>query len=198
MAPLLSCNLNSLMESLMSNLSLFIVDGLYFLFEKFQYFHVILYALKFLCGVSRFRILFKKLLFSFLKEVIILGTYRVLTIWGFVTSVLGSCLFALPFNLQTLIPMHSLHFYSVELPLDKCRNFLICLYFMPLTFSLLLFFFLFCKFPLAIYFTYGNVSFHVTLSIYLTLFPFISPSSPLLLMSISLFSMSVSPLLPCK
>ena len=47
------------------------------------------------------------------------------------------------------------------------------------------------KFPLAIYFTYGNVSFHVTLSIHLTL------SSPLP-MSISLFSMSVSPLLPCK
>ena len=37
------------------------------------------------------------------------------------------------------------------------------------------------KFPLAIYFTYGNVSFHVTLSIHLTL------SSPLP-MSISLFS----------
>ena len=37
----------------------------------------------------------------------------------------------------------------------------------------------------------GNVSFHVTLSIHLTLsFP--------LPMSISLFSMSVSPLLPCK
>ena len=47
------------------------------------------------------------------------------------------------------------------------------------------------KFPLAIYFTYGNVSFHVTLSIHLTL------SSPLA-MSISLFSMSVSPLLPCN
>ena len=47
------------------------------------------------------------------------------------------------------------------------------------------------KFPLAIYFTYGNVSFHVTLSIHLTL------SSPLP-MSISLFSMSVSPLLPYK
>ena len=47
------------------------------------------------------------------------------------------------------------------------------------------------KFPLAIYFTYGNVSFHVTLSIHLTL------SSPLP-MSISVFSMSVSPLLPCK
>ena len=45
------------------------------------------------------------------------------------------------------------------------------------------------KFPLAIYFTYGNVSFHVTLSIHLT------HSSPLH-MSISLFS--VSPLLPCK
>ena len=43
----------------------------------------------------------------------------------------------------------------------------------------------------AVYFTYSNVSFHVTLSIHLTL------SSPLL-MSISLFSMSVSPLLPCK
>ena len=38
------------------------------------------------------------------------------------------------------------------------------------------------------YFTYGNVSFHVTPSIYLTL------SSPLPV-SISLFSMSVSPLL---
>ena len=47
------------------------------------------------------------------------------------------------------------------------------------------------KFLLAIYFTYGNVSFHVTLSICLTL------SSPLP-MSISLFSTSVSPLLPCK
>ena len=45
--------------------------------------------------------------------------------------------------------------------------------------------------PLAIYFTYGNVSFHVTLCIHLTL------SSPLPV-SISLFSMSVSPLLPCK
>ena len=44
---------------------------------------------------------------------------------------------------------------------------------------------------LAIYFTYGNVRFHVTLAIHLT------PSSPLP-MSISLFSMSVSPLLPCK
>jgi len=47
------------------------------------------------------------------------------------------------------------------------------------------------KLPLAIYFTYGNVSFHVTLSIHLTL------SSPLP-MSISLFCMSVSPLLPSK
>ena len=47
------------------------------------------------------------------------------------------------------------------------------------------------KFPLAIYFIYGNVSFHVTLSIHLTL---LSP----LLMSISLFSVSISPLLPCK
>ena len=47
------------------------------------------------------------------------------------------------------------------------------------------------KFPLAIYFTYANVSFHVTLSIHLTL------SSPLS-MSISLFSMSDFPLLPCK
>ena len=47
------------------------------------------------------------------------------------------------------------------------------------------------KFPLTIYFTYGNVSFHVTLSIHLTL------SSPLP-MSISLFSMSVSLLLACK
>ena len=41
------------------------------------------------------------------------------------------------------------------------------------------------KFPLPIYFTYGNISFHVTLSIHLTL------SSPLP-MSISLFSISVS------
>ena len=40
-------------------------------------------------------------------------------------------------------------------------------------------------------YTYGNVSFHVTLSIHLTL------SSPLP-MSISVFFMSVSPLLPCK
>ena len=43
------------------------------------------------------------------------------------------------------------------------------------------------KFLLAIYFTYGNVSFHVTLFIYLTL------SSPLPV-SVSLSSMSVSPL----
>ena len=47
------------------------------------------------------------------------------------------------------------------------------------------------EFLLATYFTYGNVSFHVTLSIHLT------PYSPLS-MSISLFSMSVSPLLSCK
>ena len=47
------------------------------------------------------------------------------------------------------------------------------------------------KFPLAIYFTYGDVSVHVTLSIHLTL-------SSLLPLSISLFSVSVSPLLPCK
>ena len=47
------------------------------------------------------------------------------------------------------------------------------------------------EFLLAIYFTYGNMSFPVSLSIHLTL------SSPLP-MSISLFSMSVSPLLPCK
>ena len=47
------------------------------------------------------------------------------------------------------------------------------------------------KFPLAINFTYGNVSFHATLSIHLTL------SSPLPML-ISLFSMSVSPLLPRK
>ena len=47
------------------------------------------------------------------------------------------------------------------------------------------------KFPLVIYFIYGNVSFHDTLSIHFRL------SSPLP-MSISLFSMSVSPLLPCK
>jgi len=47
------------------------------------------------------------------------------------------------------------------------------------------------KFPLAIYFTYGNINFHGTLSVHLTL------SSPLPL-SISLFSMSVSPLLPCR
>ena len=44
---------------------------------------------------------------------------------------------------------------------------------------------------LTIYFTYANVSFHVTLSIHLTL-------SSLLPTSISLFSMSVSPLLSCK
>ena len=44
---------------------------------------------------------------------------------------------------------------------------------------------------LAIYFTHVNISFHVTLSIHLTL------SSPLP-MSTSLFSMSVSELLPCK
>ena len=47
------------------------------------------------------------------------------------------------------------------------------------------------NFPLAIYFTYGNVSFHVSLSIHLTL------SSPLP-MSVSLFSMCVSPSLTCK
>uniref|UniRef100_A0AC11ESZ2 Uncharacterized protein n=1 Tax=Ovis aries TaxID=9940 RepID=A0AC11ESZ2_SHEEP len=47
------------------------------------------------------------------------------------------------------------------------------------------------KFPLAVCSTYGNVSFHVTLSIHLTL------SSPLP-MSISLFAMSVSPLLSFK
>ena len=47
------------------------------------------------------------------------------------------------------------------------------------------------KFLLAIYITHGKVSFHVTLSILLTL------SCPLT-MSISLFSMSASPLLPCK
>ena len=47
------------------------------------------------------------------------------------------------------------------------------------------------KFPMAIYFTYGNVSFHVTLAIHLTLSSHLS-------MSISLFYMSVSPLLPCK
>ena len=47
------------------------------------------------------------------------------------------------------------------------------------------------KFPLAIYFIYGNVSFHVTLSLHLTL------SSPLP-MSISLFSMSASPFLLCR
>ena len=43
---------------------------------------------------------------------------------------------------------------------------------------------LYSKFPLALYFTYGNISFRVTLSIHLTF------SSPLP-MSISLFSMSV-------
>ena len=47
------------------------------------------------------------------------------------------------------------------------------------------------KFLSAVYFTYGNVSFHVILTIHLTL-------SSSLHMSISLFSMSVSPLLPCK
>ena len=47
------------------------------------------------------------------------------------------------------------------------------------------------KFPLAIYFTYGNVSFPIAVSIHLTL----SSSLP---MSLSLFSMYVSPLLPCK
>ena len=47
------------------------------------------------------------------------------------------------------------------------------------------------KFALTIYFTYDNVSFHVTLFIHLIL------SSPRP-MSIILFSMSVSPLLPCK
>ena len=47
------------------------------------------------------------------------------------------------------------------------------------------------KIPSAIYFAYGNESFPVTLSIHLTLF------SPLI-MSIGLFSMSVSPLLPWR
>ena len=47
------------------------------------------------------------------------------------------------------------------------------------------------KSPLAIYFTYGNVSVPVILAIHLTL------SAPLP-MSISLFSLSVSPLLPWK
>ena len=47
------------------------------------------------------------------------------------------------------------------------------------------------KFPSVICFTYCNVSFHVTLSMHLTL------SSPLP-MSISLFCVSVSPLLPYK
>ena len=47
------------------------------------------------------------------------------------------------------------------------------------------------KFLLAIYLTYGHVSFHVTLSTHLTL------SSPLPV-SLILFSMSLSPLLPCK
>ena len=42
-----------------------------------------------------------------------------------------------------------------------------------------------------IYFTYGNVGFHVTLAIHLTL----SSSLPL---SISLFSMPVSSMMPCK
>ena len=41
------------------------------------------------------------------------------------------------------------------------------------------------KFPLALYFTYGNVSFQVTLSVYLTLSFLLSP--------LRLFSMSVSP-----
>jgi len=47
------------------------------------------------------------------------------------------------------------------------------------------------KFPLAIYFTYGNVSF-------MLLFPYISTISSPLPMSMSLFSISVSLLLPCK
>ena len=50
---------------------------------------------------------------------------------------------------------------------------------------------IYSKFPLAIYFTYSNVSFHVTLAIHLTL-------SCLLPMSMSPFSMSVPPLLPYK
>ena len=46
------------------------------------------------------------------------------------------------------------------------------------------------KFPLAIYFTYGNACFNVTLSIHPRLsFPTVSTS---------LFFMSASPLLPCK
>ena len=48
------------------------------------------------------------------------------------------------------------------------------------------------KFPLAIYFTYGNVSFHVTLSTYLTHASSPAPTP------ISLFSMCVSPMLPWK
>ena len=47
------------------------------------------------------------------------------------------------------------------------------------------------KFLLAIYFTYGNVSF-------MLLFPYISTISSPLPMSVSLFSISVSLLLPCK
>ena len=46
------------------------------------------------------------------------------------------------------------------------------------------------KFPLAIYFTHGIANFHVTLSVLLTL------SLPLSPVSIGLFPMSVSPLLP--
>ena len=49
----------------------------------------------------------------------------------------------------------------------------------------------YCKFLLAIYFTYGNVSF-------MLLFPYISTISSPLPMSVSLFSISVSLLLPCK
>ena len=53
------------------------------------------------------------------------------------------------------------------------------------------------KCPLAIYFTYGYVSFHVTVSIHSTLsFLYTHPLQSTV--SIILFSMSVSPLLPCK
>ena len=74
------------------------------------------------------------------------------------------------------------NFRPISLPIPPLYVDIESLFEFPKTYS---------KFLLALYFTYGNVSFHVTLSIYLTL------SSPFP-MSISLFSMSVSPLLPCK
>ena len=83
-------------------------------------------------------------------------------------------------------------FFFSNLNMNQPQVYIYPLPFEPPSHLLLLFEFPepYSKFLLAVYFT-CNVSFHVTLSILLTL------SSPLPV-SISLFSMSVSPLLPCK